>query len=246
MRGQGPGSQLQALSTEGAELWQQSPAGSTHTSTPLYGFGSLFYLGCANGPWPLTRRSDTTGELAWEHEDPGNHPSPCFSNAVLDSDVGLDKPAKVYFGHRNNPPVVKAVRVSSGTSLWEQPLSANGEVLGLALTQNREHNALIVAQRDRLYRLDRDNGEILWEHSFAANQSFSARHKRRPQPIIWGDYVFHVSEGRRVLKALDLASGTEVWRFELDSSTDASPIAGGNTLYIGTESGRFYAFSPAD
>lgn len=77
-----------------------------------------------------------------------------------------------------------------------------------------------MAQRDRLYRLDRDSGELLWEHSFATKQSFNTSHKRRPQPLIWGDYVLHVTEGRRVLKALDLASGNE--------------------------SGRFYAFSPED
>jgi len=46
------------------------------------------------------------------------------------------------------------------------------------------------------------------------------------------------------LAAIDLETGTESWSFQLDTTAYSSPMIGGNTLYLGTMSGRFYAFSP--
>ncbi len=234
---------LRVYSPTGELQWEKN-TNVKNTNTPLYGFGSLFLSSCSNGSYPFARIAAATGAVEWEYKDSGNYTSACFSNAVLDSDLALNQPARVYFGHREDPPMVRAVRVSSGTSIWEKELTHRGEIKGMALSQNRPDNALIVAQADRLYRIDRETGAILWEHSFESNVAQNpANHLRVPQPIIWGDYVFHVTEGRKVLKALNLSTGEEAWRFELNAPTNASPIAGGKTLYLGTESGRFYAFT---
>ncbi|MBT9549134.1 MAG: PQQ-binding-like beta-propeller repeat protein [Candidatus Sericytochromatia bacterium] len=230
---------------DGALKWKFLLGAFDSTTTPVHGFGSIFLGDCSNGNYPLRRIEDTANLLKWRFYDSEQFNSGlCHSNGVLNMDVALGEAPVYYFGH-HNPPIVRALNVTSGQQLWSKNLPQNSDVLGFALTQQREKNDLIVALSDALFSLNLTNGEILWQVNFAKNSISPVNNggAQVPQPVIWGDYVFHVT-GNNVLKAFELATGQETWSFTLDQETFSSPIVGGNSLYIGTGSGRVYALSP--
>ena len=117
-----------------------------------------------------------------------------------------------------------------------------GSITGYALTVDRPKNYLVVSQSDHLSCFNPADGSMEWTIDIQKNQQETTS-GAQPKPAIWGDYVFFVA-GNSTVKAVSLADGSEQWSYQLVSNTYASPIVGGNTLYIGTNTGVMYAFSP--
>ena len=55
-------------------------------------------------------------------------------------------------------------------------------------------------------------------------------------PAIYDDYVYVVSSDG-ILKAINMGTGEEEWKIDLQSKTNSSPIVNGNRLYIGCDDG---------
>ncbi len=60
-------------------------------------------------------------------------------------------------------------------------------------------------------------------------------------PVIWGQYVYAVSWGRR-LHCLSLRTGDDVWVRDLPAAVTATPALAAGTLYLGTEGGELLAY----
>ncbi len=234
---------------DGTEVWRDTFLNSK-VLKPIHGMGSVFTGGGAIASGLETgnyfRFDDFTGEIEWGFEDPfeehvGGYSQTIFYSAgTLNTDVAVGESPFLIFSTGYQPARVVAVQADNGQKLWQTNLPQNGRVAGFALTQGRDPNHLIVSEQHVIYSMDLSNGSILWEHPIATNMD---QFSRASKPAIWGDHVFQVVDGNSKLAALDLETGEESWSFQLDTTTYASPMVGGNTLYLGTLSGKLYAFS---
>jgi outer membrane protein assembly factor BamB len=152
-------------------------------------------------------------------------------------DVGVGSAATVITSTKGG--VVRALCIATGNQDWATALQGTDPVTGFALTQDHEENVVVVSRESDLYALNPKNGAILWRYPHASS---SMVNRKCPRPAIWGNYVFHVREGDKLV-AISLANGREEWNAGLDASTLSSPTVGGKTVYIGTGSGSVYAFS---
>lgn len=241
----GSGSILRAVRAETGELVWEKSLGYIITSTPMHAYGRIFYGNNTTTPEPLIGYNFSTGNNEWKYFDKGSdlyhfNVGIPYTNGVFDYDVELNESSRLYFSLGTTPASVKALKYPTQNELWSTNLPINEFVTGFALTQTRPEKRLIVTQSSKIYSIDPLNGNILWEKQIARNEMQQGTN-RHPQPLIWGDYVFHVV-GNNTLKAYSLADGQEKWSYEI-STTYCSPIAGGKTLYIGNEAGNFYAFS---
>jgi outer membrane protein assembly factor BamB len=240
----GVSSSLKAVRVQDGSLIWERPYNIT-CSTPLQGFGSIFYGGDEQSSRPYKCYSEANGDLVWEYLSgttaPDLNTPITYTNGVVDSEVELNTPARVYFGLGSSPATVKALAINTGRELWKLDLPGYGAITSFALTSQRTEKVLIVTQRNKIYRLNPDNGSIVWEKEVLSNTAFSYN-KKTPQALIWGDYIFSI-EDNRVLKAYSISDGQEAWSYQLEGKVYGSPIAGGKTLYIGTSTGKFYAFS---
>lgn len=236
----GVSSQLRAVSTQnGAIIWETEPFNIT-TATPMHGFGAVF-LGIAQSGQVYKRFDDGTGNPIWAYSD--NHfQAENYTSGILDADVEMNEPVRVYVSTRRG--LVRALNAINGTQIWETELPTIDRIYGFALTQNRTENVLIVSQLKNLFALDPKTGAIKWHLSYATN-SVSSVNRKTPQPAIWGDFVIHVTGGNKLV-AINLATGIEQWHYDLNGQTYSSPMIAGETVYIGTNSGIMYAFSPGE
>ena len=239
------GTNLAAINgNDGSIVWEQD-LGNITTTTPLHGFGKIYNGGCQQSINPYKAYNDRTGniDLQLEYESLSNTPM-CFTNGVIDYDVGVGNNAKIYIAHGGASQAqgvaqLKAIAVNSFSEVWSTQLSAK-EVTGMALTQNRTNNTFIITQRDAIHSIDPADGSILWtvNHNTNSQHGFS---KQFPQPLIWGNYAFTLS-GNQSLKAYDLSNGNEVHTHNLQAQTYSSPIVGSSHLYIGDGSGNLTCF----
>jgi outer membrane protein assembly factor BamB len=221
----------------GAIAWESSEYNIT-TATPMHGAGRLFQ-GLAQGGTVFRAYHPMTGDVDWEVYESGPTAA-SYTSGVIDSDTGVGNPIRIYFSSRNGS--VKAIESANGQAIWETNLPGSGQVWGLALTQDRSPNTLIVAQNADLYALEPPTGNIVWRIQHSGNH-IDPTTRNTPKPAIYGDYVFGVEAGSDLV-ARKLGDGTEAWRVTLDAHTASSPTVGGETVYIATSTGTVYAFSP--
>lgn len=233
---------LRSVNIDNGDIEWEKHLNRTLTATPMHGFGRIFNGINTSSSIEYRGYQAITGQLTWNFNNQMiPSPNQFFNNGLIDTNVELNNDAKIYLGVGNDPTHVKAISIRTGNEIWSTNLGRPNDVVGLSLTQERTINYLIVVQDDLIYCINPTNGNIIWANAIERNSSFEDN-RRTPQPIIWGDYSFHIS-GNRTLKAYELSTGNEVWDFDLNGTVFASPIVNGNTLYIGTVEGTFYAFS---
>jgi outer membrane protein assembly factor BamB len=132
------------------------------------------------------------------------------------------------------------VDTHEGNADWVSELPFQQVIIGAAITENRSPNILVVSQRQYLYSLDAQTGDLLAQTATIPNDEWQFNH-RTPQPVIWGNYVIHISDST-VLVAYDLDNLNEEWRYDLRMRTVSSPIISGNAMFISTLAGTVYAF----
>jgi outer membrane protein assembly factor BamB len=162
-------------------------------------------------------------ERAPEWEVSGG-PSPVTAAAV----AARERAAFVALGDGT----VRAVGLESGEERWqdrlrdvpsEEQVPAAGE-------------ALVVADRLHVARLDPATGEERWAYRLADLQSLGDGRFNtlaRSAPAVVGDGVL-IGDATGVLSAVDLASGHRVWRADLGRGSVAPPAADAERVYAAT------------
>lgn len=235
----GASSRLRAVAARSGTVEWTSDTHNVTTATPTHGLGNV-HLGVPNQTGTILYSYEAnSGDGEWEYRDTRNG-SGSRTSDVVDTDVAVGEPARIYLGPKETE--VAAIRASGGTGIWSTTLPNFGKIFGLALTQDRSPNTLVVAQRRHLHGLDPASGSIRWSysHGTVARNGGTGRY---PQPAIYGDHVFHVVDDDKLV-AVSLSGGSEEWRTTLDATTYASPCVGGGTVYVATSNGTVYAFSP--
>lgn len=235
----GTTSTLRAIGAEnGYPAWKE-PLGNVTTATPLLGSGTV-HEGIAQGGKVYRAFEADTGTGEWDVTTSTTN-ARSFTSGVLDTDVPQGDPNRIYLSTEDG--YVSGHAANTGAQLWREQLPNFGIVHGFALTQERSSNTLVVAQRGAMYGFDPATGTRQWTYSHARNP-VHPRTRRTARPAIYGDYVFQVVGGSKLV-AVSLSNGTEEWSASLSgSSTHSSPLVGGETVYVGDSSGTLYAFSP--
>lgn len=234
-------STLRAVNAEtGTVIWESEPFNIT-TTTPLHGFGKVFYGGCQQSLTPMKAFRDGTGSIEWFAESALENTQVCYTNGTIDTEVEVGDYARFIFPRGAFPAVLTAVNPETGEQIWQHDLSGDGEVFGMAVSQHPEgRNVVVVTQSGRIYGIDPVTGSESWRRDYSANATYS-RGRISPRPAIAGHYVYHICH-QKYLKVFDLFSGQELWSADV-GNTFSSPTVGENTIYIGNNEGLLRAFS---
>lgn len=224
---------------DGSILWEV-PLGEVTGITPMEAFRTL-YIGIPESSTALLGFDDS-GQLITSVTDGSMSPG-VLTSGVADLDHDDFDPANYRVYISTHPGELRALSSRGGPDFWQIDLPEEGLVTGLALTQNRAVNSLVVSQLDHLYALGPnpqtpDTMEIRWIRSFPENILDT---QKTPQPAIWGGYVIHIFDGDELV-AISLSTGDDEWSATLDASTVSSPAIDGQSLYITDLEGSVYSF----
>lgn len=121
-----------------------------------------------------------------------------------------------------------AVKAASGAPSFKV------EVGAVVATLSAASGVLLIPERSgALHAFDLERRDTLW--------TFDLEGELWATPVIWEQFVFAVSWGRR-LHCLSLRSGDDVWVRDLPAAVTATPALAAGTLYVGTESGELLCF----
>ncbi|XZE19972.1 PQQ-binding-like beta-propeller repeat protein [Pirellulaceae bacterium SH449] len=157
-------------------------------------------------------------------------PTLCTPNVVGDTVIIPTQPGTVY-----------AVRVATGEQVWSYtPDSSLGlDVRSSPATlaepdgESLKGTVVVPSRNRRLIALDAANGQLKWESVL--------RKRSDSSPVISGERVWlGASDGK--VSSLDLATGNEVWSYQLTGQILASPAASEGKLVIATEKGLVVCF----
>ena len=209
------------------------------TSAPLLGSGYIIVSDFTSG---TVKVLDNNGTIEWATNEIDNI-YPFDFNGIIDygQQMHLITSTQSY-------PELKAYAyvLSSGNQVWDKSLGSR--TIGLALTQNRPENHLIIQTLDNLYSINKDTGDELW--SVSTGTAFAGSPQKQPQPVIWGDYVFVIlnNTGGATIKGYQLSDGSEVWSHSIPSDYGVFTQSGfaviGQTLYYTDRDYIVHAFSP--
>lgn len=224
---------------DGSVLWEV-PLGGMTGITPMEAF-RILWVGIPESSKALVGVDDG-GQLRSSVTDGGTSPG-ALTSGVADLDHDDFDPSNYRVYVSTHPGELRALSSRGGPDLWQIDLNVGGLVTGLALTQHRAVNSLIVSQLDHLYALGPDprtpdTMEIRWVRSFPDN---ILENQRTPRPAIWGGYIIHVFGGDELV-AISLSTGGDEWSVTLDASTVSSPSIDGQSLYIGDLAGNVYSY----
>ena len=228
---------------DSSTLWEM-PLNAVSSCTPMEAFGTI-YVGIPENNSTLLGVSGLEGDIVFRATD--DHPTAgSYTSGVPDLDTTDFNPDsyRILVGTRDE--IVSAVRSNDGQTLGEEELPGynDGPVTGMALTQYRSTNSLVVSQLAQLHALGPSLSnpialKVRWSRRF--NRNLMTSNYKTPKPLIWGNYVFHVEEQNRLV-AVSLADGSERWSYTLDAPTVSSPSVDGESLYIGDNNGNVYRF----
>jgi cell division protein FtsI/penicillin-binding protein 2/outer membrane protein assembly factor BamB len=122
---------------------------------------------------------------------------------------------------------VVAVRLSDGAVEWR--VGAAVDVNGIAATDG---TVVVTGDEGKVWALRTSNGRTRWE--------FDARTLVFTNPLIVDDLVI-VGDAAGILRALDLADGTEVWQVFLPSAIRGGAASDGRLIFAASESGEVVA-----
>ncbi len=130
---------------------------------------------------------------------------------------------------------------------------------------------IFIGTKNGLFKLNKDNGEILWKQDIGEVTSKPSLYKNvviasfsngylrgfdvKSGEVLWSHKFFHkpyISE--RMQKIISIASGNAcygfnlatqeiIWEFKTDKILTASPKISGNTVYVGSWDGNIYALN---
>jgi outer membrane protein assembly factor BamB len=205
----GNGETVTALDTAtGEQLWQQTIAGE---AVILLGISPDSAIVGAYGLVAALDRA--TGAEQWRFVDPSGGLWPMAAYAGENGiHVILDRPTE----GDTEPPVVMTFDRADGSVIWSNTLDgANHPDLDL---QTGPSSSALVADRlfvkttGTMHALDARTGEILWIHRFAAVPYESYW----PAPLLVDGGLLYVPDPNGELVALEVGSGRQRWRLEVE------------------------------
>jgi outer membrane protein assembly factor BamB len=190
-------------------------------SSPAVADGAV-YFGAGDGNlYCVDARS---GATRWKFKTAGVvRSSPAIANGI------------VYFGSFDGN--LYAVGAAEGSLRWKFKTRGNsyfpkGEIQSSPAVAD---GVVVFGSRDYyLYCLNADTGKQIW--SFLHNDSWVVT-----SPAITGGVVYAGSSDGRFFQAVDLKTGSELWRVKTAKNVLASPSVADGVLYVGCEDGSIYA-----
>ncbi len=196
-------------------------------SSPVAVNGHLFIGGCDG----RIRAFDvSTGRLLWllDSQTEGSYASPAYAEGtVYTGSDGLRRSA------------LFAIDAASGQVKWRKDLSrqlyATPAVAGSVVYAH--------VRDDHVYALNVEDGSVRWKTPAPAPQHGSSvfTDLTKSSPALTPDHLL-VGIGR-ALVAMERKTGTILWRSETGGKVDSSPLVVGDTVYVGSDDGVFYAFA---
>jgi PGF-CTERM protein len=119
-------------------------------------------------------------------------------------------------------------RYKSGRLSYTSPVVADGLVVF--------GDSSIAANQDFVHAVDVDTGEHVWRTPMAPMES----------SVAVGDGRVYAAGLASFVIGLDLADGSELWRFGTAGDVTASPKYHDGLVYVGCNDGRFYAVNPEE
>jgi len=166
-------------------------------------------------------------------------------NGVFRSPIWSDGTVYVAGGLRPHLQVLTA-RDPLGNVLWQ-----SSKVVGRGTgSPALGHGVVVLASEWTIDGYSAADGSTLWTHQ-QGFQLYDMYPNRRDQkqsvcaPAI-ADSVVYVGSLDGHLYALDLATGTELWKWYFGTPVASSPALSGNMLYVGASDGHLYGFVSSD
>ena len=187
-------------------------------------------------PINLTVLDAATGETVWTRAE--GKPHDIYSTPVI------DKEGTIYAVSANT---VRAYNLETGALEWEAPFMLNRVRATPALAEGR---LFVCTGSGTLHALEAGCGKELWKWDACGNAPLFTPFARHggvtlASPVVAGNYVY-VAAANGHLYALDAATGTCVWKHNLEVPLAAPPALSGDGLWIGGCDGFVYAFSSSD
>ena len=117
-----------------------------------------------------------------------------------------------------------AVRIATGTILWQRYVSSNesGFFTGIVVSDGAIY---ITDDSGMLYSLNAANGNSNWSYPAGATQLSTP---------VTADGMVYVTDDRGILHAITTASGKQVWTHETITSGEIGPAVSGGKVYVST------------
>jgi outer membrane protein assembly factor BamB len=117
-----------------------------------------------------------------------------------------------------------AVRIATGTILWQRSVSSNGSGFFTSIVAS-DGAIYITDDSGMLYSLNAANGNSNWSYPAGASQLST--------PVTVGGMVY-VTDDSGILHAITTARGKQVWTHQTISSGEIGPAVNGSELYVST------------
>lgn len=209
---------LYCLGMDGKQQWKFRVAGGPVLASPAVVQDRTFVAGCDSSLHMI----DVANGKELSSVDLGGQTG---SSAAVDGD-------RLFVGTMSNQ--VLAIDWKKGAVAWtfesekrRQAFYSSAAVAG---------NLVIIGSRDkRLYALDRVKGTEVW--------NFETNGRVDSSPVVVGDRVYACSlDSAGRLYVLELKTGKELQKIDLDASVTGSPAVANGKLLIGTTKGTLYCF----
>ena len=235
----GVSSHFVALGQESGDvIWHREDFGPndflpSYTSPAAY--GEYIVVAFYSQPINLTVLEAATGKTVWAKAE--GKPYHMYSTPV----VGEDGTVYTISGG-----AVRAFDLETGELEWEVPLTPNRIHATPALAGGR---LFVATGAGRLHALDTRSGMEVWRWEAGEHRALFTPYVRQggvtlASPVA-SDYLY-VGAADGYLYALDAATGTCVWRHNLEVPLAAAPAISGSGLWVGGCDGFVYAFSRAE
>ncbi len=215
------GSELQAVDARtGKGLWRTSYGanGSQNAVSAFeYGDGAVYVVASVDYQHTLSRLSAATGEIAWTVSGTYDSQPPAVADGVVYA--------------RESGSAVEAIDAATGERLWTTTVP--GTDTGVLAVSGKY---LVAPFPYGLAALDRSTGAIVWNTAAGVTGNVAIAGDR-----LVANY-FDFATGRIALTALDLATGTPIWR---NDAYDSTPSIANGVVYTGHNQ-QLYAYSLAD
>jgi len=135
-------------------------------------------------------------------------------------------------------PVFVALDALTGKEVWKLPPLAYDWISCLS-SPAVSGDAVYVSFNwsSGFFALNSGDGSKIWN----GREGFSVCHAT---PCVSGSVVYHSADSK--LRALDSATGNEIWNFPITGWSMSSPAFSGSTVYIGTYDGTICAVTRMD
>ncbi len=224
-------------------------AGSWIVSSPVIVPGANGTVCFGDGDGKMCGLSTDSGEEMWSCRTDG----PIVCSAAVESGI-------VVFGSYDCR--VYAAGLSTGELFWR--FRTQNSIAASALARSdtaRNRNStcatgltsieIVVAGVDGfLYRLDalgRERSRVTIGSPMVSSPALSVTHysnETTGQPCRASIVITADEDG--IVRAVDCDAGTELWRYNVDGSVEATPAVGNGRVYIGSSDGRFYCLDARD